>query len=349
MSYVMNTSKEKKGVKYLEIATHFRNLINSGQLKSGTRLPTAKNLAVAWGTNHSTIQTALEPLVKEGLIERKRRHGTYVRNRTTQISTVAVYFGSNLWFPDHNFYQLVYNYLDEIYEKRNGRTLLFIDKRPSRDQAACPPKLQKMVDRREVQGVIGLMLSKGTSGWLRELSIPTSLFGSSDIHSDSIEITNLALTLLAAEGCRTVGFVHPSPTPTWNTVFKSIARQHGMQTNPHWLQDSAEFQPSNESFGYKLFKRFWSRPNRPDGIFVFPDTTCRGAITAALELGLNVPRDLRMVLHRNLGIDYLCPWKVPYVVTDVKEVATLLANHLDAQLLETVPPLPVVSARIVIE
>ena len=297
-------------------------------------------MAKEWETNYFTIQLALKPLVNEGLIERRQRRGTFVRDRNTQVASAAIYFGGNLWCSDQVFYQSMYQYLSAFYQERRGRSVLFVDDRPDQKRFVPLPELQKAIDQREVQGVLGLMLSSSEVGWLRKLQVPISLFGSAGMHSDTMELFETVLARFAADGCRSVGMVCPRLGRDVSAIFKNLVKRHGMETHPDWIRGTDWSELALEFSGYRLFKDLWSSPSHPEGIFVYPDMACRGAVVAALELGLRIPRDVRLIFHRNTGIDYLCPWKIPVVVTDVKEVSHLLATHLDAQYRHdsTLPP-----------
>jgi DNA-binding LacI/PurR family transcriptional regulator len=55
-----------------------------------------------------------------------------------------------------------------------------------------------------------------------------------------------------------------------------------------------------ERFGYESMKTLWSRGPRPDGLFIFPHTAARGSLMALLELGVNIPSDLKLVAHGNI-------------------------------------------------
>lgn len=342
------TAKKAKDIKYRQITDHFRTLINNGELKPGTRLPTAQALAKIWETNHTTIQSALVPLVNEGLIERKRRLGTFVRDRHSAIASVAIYCGANLWSSDHIFYQLLYKNLEEIYRKQKTRSVLFVDNRPQEKKFVALPDLQRALDRREVQGIIALMLSSPEVEWLGEVGVPVSMFGYHGLHPDRVEMFDLVHGRFAADGCRSVGLIFPLLEAVWHTAFKRMADRHGLETNPKWMQSLRKFGPTAESVGYHLFKNIWSQQRRPDGIFVYPDGVCRGVILAALEMGLRIPQDLRLILHRNTGIDYLCPWKIPFLVTDIKEAAHLLMRQLDLQFQhKEAEPISLVTSRLV--
>jgi DNA-binding LacI/PurR family transcriptional regulator len=54
-----------------------------------------------------------------------------------------------------------------------------------------------------------------------------------------------------------------------------------------------------EEGGYRAAVRLLSSPSPPTGIFGYNDISCVGALTAAEELGLKVPRDLSIVGYDN--------------------------------------------------
>jgi GntR family transcriptional regulator, arabinose operon transcriptional repressor len=56
--------------------------IAAGEFKAGERLPTEQELATRVGCSATTVATAMRMLVKEGLIERRKRAGTFVQNKT---------------------------------------------------------------------------------------------------------------------------------------------------------------------------------------------------------------------------------------------------------------------------
>jgi len=66
--------------RYLQLATLFRRRIGGGTWKLGGRIPTVDELAAECGVARATIRQALDALEEEGLIERFRAKGTFVRN-----------------------------------------------------------------------------------------------------------------------------------------------------------------------------------------------------------------------------------------------------------------------------
>ncbi|GKQ38830.1 LacI family DNA-binding transcriptional regulator [Streptomyces sp. A012304] len=82
--------------------------------------------------------------------------------------------------------------------------------------------------------------------------------------------------------------------------FETTARAHG-------LADGALVEPCDmtEEGGYRATVRLLARPDRPTAIFAVNDIACVGALSAAGELGLAVPRDLSVVGYDNTSISRL--------------------------------------------
>ena len=54
---------------YLQITQHYRELIQSGELRDGDRLPSARQLVEQWGVAHATAAKVLATLRAEGLVK----------------------------------------------------------------------------------------------------------------------------------------------------------------------------------------------------------------------------------------------------------------------------------------
>ena len=65
--------------RYLQLATLFRHRVQQGAWPAGRQIPTVDELAAECGVARATIRQALDQLAQEGLIERFRAKGTFVR------------------------------------------------------------------------------------------------------------------------------------------------------------------------------------------------------------------------------------------------------------------------------
>lgn len=70
--------------RYIQLASLFRQRIESGEWEVGDRIPTVKELAEQCGVATLTIRQALDIVEREGLIERYRAKGTFVRERPSR-------------------------------------------------------------------------------------------------------------------------------------------------------------------------------------------------------------------------------------------------------------------------
>ena len=67
--------------RYIQLASLFRSRIESGEWEVGAQIPTVKDLADQCGVATMTIRQSLDILEQEGLIERFRAKGTFVREQ----------------------------------------------------------------------------------------------------------------------------------------------------------------------------------------------------------------------------------------------------------------------------
>ena len=70
--------------RYLQLASLFRRRIEAGDWPIGQQTPTVDELGIECGVARATVRKALDMLEDEGLIERYRAKGTFVRQRPRQ-------------------------------------------------------------------------------------------------------------------------------------------------------------------------------------------------------------------------------------------------------------------------
>ncbi|MFD1955277.1 PLP-dependent aminotransferase family protein [Paenibacillus thailandensis] len=70
---------------YLQIKDYIKNKIETGQWTVGMKIPSQRKLAERFEVNRSTVVTAFDELIAEGLLERKSGKGTRVKNNTWSL------------------------------------------------------------------------------------------------------------------------------------------------------------------------------------------------------------------------------------------------------------------------
>lgn len=73
--------------RYIQLATLFRNRIASGEWPVGSRIPNVDELAASFSVARGTMREALGLLEQEGLLERLRAKGTFVRKSPGETRT----------------------------------------------------------------------------------------------------------------------------------------------------------------------------------------------------------------------------------------------------------------------
>ncbi len=92
---------------YRQISDKIRNLIDSGRLEAGFKLPATRELAGQLGLNRATISAAYELLEAGGLILGHVGRGSFVATRAAEAASEAISFAnsrpSELLFPIEDF------------------------------------------------------------------------------------------------------------------------------------------------------------------------------------------------------------------------------------------------------
>lgn len=89
-----------------QIAAHLEQMILRGELAPSTRLPPATELAREWNASYVVIHKALAQLTRTGLLERKPRRGTFVRQWRGE-SVIGILMDPSLsWEATHVYRKL---------------------------------------------------------------------------------------------------------------------------------------------------------------------------------------------------------------------------------------------------
>lgn len=87
---ILELDRQSHAPLYTQIAAQVRQLIRQGSLKVGDRLPPNRSLAESLGVNRSTVATAYDELLADGLIASRVGSGTFVAAVPAQTRTNVV-------------------------------------------------------------------------------------------------------------------------------------------------------------------------------------------------------------------------------------------------------------------
>ena len=205
-----------------QIQDHVRELILSGKLTPGERLPSTEELAQSWDTHVPTVHKALTNLVAEGILERHHGKGTFVRHREEKLTCVGIYHTQENWTKgSSDFNRAVHAALAEQLDQLGIRTRVWIDSRPKTERDTPWDELLRAVKHREIQGLICLQ-----GGWpavhcLNKLPIPSVFLSSANIPNRVVADPRQFVDQLRADDyvlCMTMG--HKTDRPILHAILE---------------------------------------------------------------------------------------------------------------------------------
>jgi len=88
--------------------------------------------------------------------------------------------------------------------------------------------------------------------------------------------------------------------------YKDALKQHGLAVREPYIISNSRVEELGEDVGCQGMRKLLRRKPRPDAVFCYNDLTAIGAIHAALEAGLSIPKDIAFVGCGNVRYsDYL--------------------------------------------
>lgn len=334
---------------YREISNQLRTLIRDGTLPPGFPLPSTKELARHWGVFPTTVQTALEPLVKEGLLDRRLRHGTFVRHEPPKLARLGIYENfSAIPFADRDFLVSLQVELATVLHEQEAELKIWTEVKAS--PKSLPTNLVEACRKREIDGIITMHPSVAILNCLAKLPVPsavgTCMLYPSRIDFDYRDLVTRSVERLATTGARRLAVIsnvipdktteinNPCDVSHFYEFFTETAARLGLETSPAWTirHPGLETGLSIERFGYEAIHRMWRERVKPDGLFIYPHTCARGALLALLELGVKVPGDLTVVAHENIETPILTPLPVDWISSSCRQIATEMVSMIERSL-----------------
>ena len=101
-------------LKYKEIAQDIRDKIVNGIYKVNEQLPFEREMSINYNVSRITIRKAVDLLVVEGLIVKRRGSGTFVKdindNEAIEIAMKKQFLGFSTTYSDHNIKSKIINF-----------------------------------------------------------------------------------------------------------------------------------------------------------------------------------------------------------------------------------------------
>ena len=324
-----------------QIADHFRTEIRAGHLKPGDRLPSARELAGLFGTAEANVHHALAVLVKEGMLARRPKAGTIVTDRVEKLTCAAIYLN---WFyiqRGENFTRLLIEMLEKRFAESGIRCIVIYDT-PSQNGLE---RLKHLAESRQIQGVVVRSLLPEQHSFFSRLPVPFSAVSSMRIQNRvsffSPETIRRILERIRKDGVERLGVISSanfglqkkdSPENALHSFFVRSFREQKLDVRKEWIFDSDAYgHPKildSSLFAYAGFEKIWSLAERPDALLVFSDDMVSGLAMSFYHLGVRVPEDIRLYIHKTRENELVLPFPCTLLENRISELADLLVRQL---------------------
>lgn len=93
---VLDLDQDSPTPLYLQLAEQLRARVAEGAIRVGDAVPSERELSLIGGVSRVTVRKALDLLLREGLLSRKRGSGTYIAPRIQQSAALLAGFSAEM-------------------------------------------------------------------------------------------------------------------------------------------------------------------------------------------------------------------------------------------------------------
>lgn len=339
-----------------QIAGALREAIRAGRILHGSTLPSTQELARELKANLNSVNRALALLAAEGFLERRRHFGTVVTSPERKQRRVVCLIGQDLKMEAFFVGRVLFRLLEEELARRNCRVrcidklaALASPKREIRDAAIdtlleelehYPPTafifysfvLERYPELKDYYSIPGVSVQKGPVRILKE------------------QLLEEGLRYLSRQGCKRVVLVTFSsvlnPDRSFFQLFWATLKSCRMEAEGIVeLYDNELRERTTEECQFRITKLLEARARKPaaerfDALIVGDDTAMRGAATALLKAGIDVPSEIRVLVQTNRGIDHHYGLHVDRLELPLDKSVKALLDALDSVILAPSKPVP---------
>jgi LacI family transcriptional regulator len=269
-----------------------------------------KDIAEALGVSIGTVSKVLRnhPDISEETRERVRKRMkevNYRPNLTARALVTGRTYSIGFIVPDlvHPFFGEVGRGLSRVLHKKGYNLIISSSEE---DRLLERRGIEQLLERR-VDALI--LASSGHDAdslrYLEQQKTPYILIDrrptglkTNFIGVDDEEIGILATQHLLDMGCRLIAHISGPAISTGSGRLRGYQRaleRHGLPVAPQYVIARDHGDEESDRTGYEAMKCLLALERPPDGVFCYNDPTAMGAMEAASERGVSIPRDLAVV------------------------------------------------------
>ncbi|MFI4911759.1 MAG: GntR family transcriptional regulator [Sedimentisphaeraceae bacterium JB056] len=358
-------SGKNKALKYQEVIDVLEEQILEGKYSLGQKIPTQNELTEYFGVSRPTIEKALEYLEQQGLVQRRKGSGTFVRydqdkkNLKLKFAFIALRPPKDYDF-ESNFVQLFVSNFSAESKKRNFELIIDVSIISNSEQLFSHSlKSCKDIIDSGVNGVF--MLPVDFAG--KDTTVNRALadaFDSADIPVvlldrdvfqmperspyDIVGINNrrgsfVITNHLINNGAEDVYFV---TCPLNSNVvsdridgFKSAVEYNGLDSRNRIIYD---YDYRGQNPGMEILKKFIEQSQQPVGFVCLNDEAASVLIRDVVKMGFDVPRQVRVAGFDDLPTSSLLFSPLTTIRQPVEAIVQTAVNVMENRLQDPAMP-----------
>ncbi len=299
----MAQSTDRTQPKTHRVAETLTQWIAEERVVRGEAIPSEAQLMRELAVSRGTVRRGIDLLVQQGILEPRAGIGHVLRSRTPRPA-IGILFGGVF----QAYHKLIYEALVEELAACAFVSRTYIGVAHFEGHGLDQTQICQDIQARRLQGLITLSW-RGTESerdrrlkaLLDEQEIPRVQFSSSDlpysISADMGDMARRAVRLLAQSGRGRIALMIPgveqSAEPSsFLSAYCQAMLEMGLAVEPSLLWHAGG--RATEQSGHDLFKRYWAQEPRPDALIITDDVLAKGALVAAIDLGIDIPERLRV-------------------------------------------------------
>lgn len=323
-----------------ELAKYLRDRIRSGHWSPGERLPGEFDLQAQFGFSRATVRDALNTLEGEGIVVRINGNGTFVSENREVECVGIVADARHLSSPGGYWFQSLVEVAQRLITDAGFQAVLMVGNGKSSEEFVASTNMLNTIRTSNLVGVINttciplvteLLTSEGVNNVAIESTAP---IGNYCIMLDYALYVETAVRMLESRGYADFAVMHGSLGNRFADERDELVQQEqsrlltiAVNGNPDRLIPVSDWDERRSA--YECFIKWWNSPNRTGSIFIYDDTYVDMASKAIIELGINVPKDLAILTHANVGRQFHFPIEFTRIGFDATTVVGAALEMLE--------------------
>jgi len=314
-----------------------REMIYSGDLSAGQRLPTELEMAERFGVSVVTINRAMSSLDAEKILHRAPGLGTYVREDIARgtvvvIMPVALVSGRT----GGPFYAAAMTRLTQVFAARNLRAQFVLSSGDTDEDFLLSLHSESPLWSHATV-VVGLsvpteLLRKRLVGpdtpIVSTASGPPGDAEGPCVVFDYYELGRRACRHLIAKGHRRIAILSPMLDGSEDPALAGMAEAMSEAGLP-MQQELCMDLPHGDKEAQEMMWRLWSLPQRPDALIVCDDAVAVDVGRAIKQMGIRTPDELAVVAHATAGVDMGFPLPFTTCQYDLERMCRAMYGLVD--------------------